>query len=89
MPLYIFFLKVIFGPKYVMLLGETVVSLSLWTRKLLESVLLMSEQVLVTGIQCTEILGITASGACRSAAEVWPTHRKKRADLSLIIYKSF
>lgn len=36
----------------------------------------MSQLVLVTGIQCTEILGL-ASGACRSAAEVWPTHKKK------------
>lgn len=76
MPHYGFF-KVIFGPKYVVLLGEAVVSLSLWTRKLLGSVLLMSEFVLVTGIQCTEILGITASGAHRSAAEIWPTHQKK------------
>lgn len=47
--LYIF-LKVIFGPKHAVLLGETVISLSLWTRKLLGSVLLMSELVLVTGI---------------------------------------
>lgn len=37
----------------------------------------MSELVLVTGIQCTEILGIRASGAHTSAAEVWPTHQKK------------
>lgn len=77
MLLYVFF-KVIFGPKYAVLLGEAVVSLSLWTRKLLGSVLLMSELVLVTGIQCTEILGITASGAHRSAVEVWPTHKKKQ-----------
>lgn len=55
-----------------MLLGEAVVSLSLWTRKLLGSVLLMSELGLVTGTQCTGNLGITASGARRSAAEVWP-----------------
>lgn len=73
----IFFKKVIFGPKYEVLLGEAVVSLSLWTRKLLGSALLMSELVLVTGIQCTGNLGITASGARRSAAEVWPAQTKK------------
>lgn len=79
MLLYIYSFKVIFGPKYAVLLDEAVVSLSLWTRKLLGSVLLMSEMVLVMGIQCIEILGITTSGACRSGADVWPIHKKKKS----------
>lgn len=60
-----------------MLLGEAVISISLWARKLLGSVLIMSELVLLTGIKCIEILGITASGAPRNAAGVWPTQKEK------------
>ena len=75
--LHVYILKVAFGQKCAVLLGEAVISISLWARKLLGSVLLMSELVLVTGIKCTKILGITASGAHRNAAGFWPTQKEK------------
>lgn len=43
----------------------------------------MSELVLVTGTQYTGNLGITASGAHRSAAEVWPAWMKSQSRSAL------